>query len=72
MAIESKAKRWSMMNFASPIHHHPLFEPDGAIDADDRSVMNNLYGGIALDNPSGDTAVADYIIRVRRRRSQHG
>ncbi len=58
-----------MMNFASPIHFAPMFEPDGAINADDRAHMINLYSGIALDSPGGGpTVISEWITRARRRR----
>ena len=53
MAIDTRSKRFSMLYVASPVAFSPLFEADGAVDADDRAQTLHLYGGIAL----GETAV---------------
>ena len=58
MAVDSKAKRMSMLSFASPLAWQHHFEVDGAVDADDRAHLLHLYGGNALDNPSAVTLVA--------------
>jgi len=47
MAVDTKAKRMSMLGFGSPWSE--FFEADGAVDADDRATMLHLYGGIPLD-----------------------
>lgn len=47
MAIDTKAKRMSMLSFASPLAWGHHFEVDGAVDADDRAHLLHLYGGIA-------------------------
>jgi hypothetical protein len=52
MAIDTKAKRMSMMSFASPLAWQHHFEVDGSVDADDRAQLLHLYGGNALNNPS--------------------
>lgn len=51
MAIDSRAKRFNMLYFASPLVFCPMFEADGAVDADDRAMMLHLYGGNALAAP---------------------
>ncbi len=51
MSIDTKAKRMSMLTFASPIAWQHHFEVDGAVDADDRAHLLHLYGGNALDAP---------------------
>jgi len=48
MAIDTKAKRMSMLTTASPLAWQHHFEVDGAVDADDRAVLLHLYGGNAL------------------------
>ncbi len=53
MAIDSKAKRMSMLAFASPLAWQHHFEVDGAVDADDRAHLLHLYGGNALSTPGG-------------------
>jgi len=52
MSIDTKAKRMSMLTFASPIAWQHHFEVDGAVDADDRAHLLHLYGGNALDAPA--------------------
>ncbi len=48
MAIDSKAKRMSMLSFASPLAWQHHFEVDGAVDGDDRAQLLHLYGGNTL------------------------
>jgi hypothetical protein len=54
MAIDSREKRFSMLNFSFPVPV-ALFAADGTVDADDRAHTLNLYAGITLDNPSPPT-----------------
>ena len=49
MAIDTKAKRMSMLSVCIPIPWAHLFEVDGSVDADDRATLLHLYGGIPLD-----------------------
>ena len=56
MAIDTKAKRMSMLSFASPLAWQHHFEGDSAVDADDRAVLLHLYGGNAFDSPVASTA----------------
>lgn len=51
MAIDTAMKRFSMLNMATPHVYPRLFEPDGAVDADDRAFLLHLYGGNALEEP---------------------
>ena len=53
MAIDTKAKRMSMLSFASPLAWQHHFEVDSAVDADDRAHLLHLYGGNALASPAG-------------------
>ena len=48
MALDTKAKRMSMLALASPLAWGHHFEVDGAVDADDRAHLLHLYGGIAF------------------------
>lgn len=48
MAIDTKAKRMSMLSAASPLAWQHHFEVDGAVDADDRGVLLHIYAGNAL------------------------
>lgn len=52
MALDTAMKRYSMLNIASPVPYVRLFEPDGAVDADDRAFLLHLYGGNAFDAPA--------------------
>ena len=52
MAIDTSAKRFAMLNMASPMYVR-LFEVDGAVDADDRAYLLHLYGGNAFSAPAG-------------------
>lgn len=51
MAIDTKAKRMSMLSFASPLAWGHHFEVDGSVDADDRAHLLHLYGGNVLSDP---------------------
>lgn len=51
MAIDSPMKRFSMLNMAGGAVFPRLFEPDGAVDADDRAFLLRLYGGSPFDSP---------------------
>ncbi len=46
--IDTAEKRFSMLNFGDGAHLHVMFEPDGAVDLDDRQHLLDLYAGIAL------------------------
>jgi len=56
MAIDTKAKRMSMLSVCNPIGWSALFEVDGAIDADDRAVLLHIYAGNALGGAPADPA----------------
>lgn len=53
MAVDTAAKRFSMLNFAGGSHIHLTFQTDGQIDADDRIQLLDLYNGFSL---TGDPA----------------
>lgn len=46
MAVDTRQKRFSMMNFGEG--DQVLFEADGTVDADDRAHLLGLYSGISL------------------------
>lgn len=46
MAIDTRQKRFSMLNFGSGAHLSVLFEADGAVDLDDRQHLLDCYSGI--------------------------
>lgn len=54
MAIDSRQKRFSMLNFGDGSTIHALFEADGAVDLDDRQHLLDCYSGIAFAAPVGD------------------
>lgn len=47
MAVDTAAKRFSMLNFGTGVHVHLTFQSDGVIDADDRHHLLDLYSGFA-------------------------
>ena len=47
MAVDTAEKRFSMINFGDGTHIHLSFEPDGAVDADDRAHLLDLYSGLS-------------------------
>ncbi len=47
MAVDTRQKRMSMLNFGDGTNLHVLWEPDGTVDADDRLHLLDLYSGIA-------------------------
>ena len=48
MAVDTAAKRFSMLNFGDGTTIHLLFQSDGVVDADDRIHLLDLYNGFAL------------------------
>ena len=54
MAVDTREKRFSMMNYDG-IHSTSLFEADGTVDQDDRQHLLDMYSGILFDNPAGAT-----------------
>ena len=58
MAIDTPMKRFSMLNMAGGAVYPRLFQPDGAVDADDRAFLLRLYGGNPFDAP------ADFHIEI--------
>ena len=51
MAIDTSAKRFSIMGMANPMIK--LVIPAGAVGAAGRATFIDVYSGITLDNPSG-------------------
>lgn len=46
MAVDTREKRFAMLNFGDGTHIHAMFEADGVVDADDRAHLLDLYGGL--------------------------
>ena len=57
MAVDTKAKRMTMLSVSSPLAWAHHFEIDGAVDADDRAHLLHIYGGNALNNPAPSTTI---------------
>ena len=55
MAVDTAEKRFSMLNFGDGTNIHLLFEPDGAVDLDDRQHLLDCYSGIAFASPAVPT-----------------
>lgn len=49
MAVDTAAKRFSMLNFGDGTTIHLLFAADGSVDLGDRQHMLDCYSGIAFD-----------------------
>ena len=63
MALDTAMKRFSMLNMASSVYPL-LYEPDGAVDADDRAFLLRVYGGNALSS-TVISAIQTYAITGR-------
>ena len=63
MAIDTRHKRFSMMNFVGG-EDIMLFEPDGSVDLDDRQHLLDCYSGIAFAGVSrvDDRSIAGRVI----------
>lgn len=48
MAIDTREKRFSMLNFGDGTNIHTLFEADSSVDLDDRQHLLDCYSGIAF------------------------
>lgn len=57
MAVDTREKRFSMLNFGDGTHLHATFEADGTVDLDDRQHLLDCYSGI--DFSSGEVLTAD-------------
>lgn len=68
MAIDTAAKRFSMLNFSESSPSMLLFRADGVVDADDRSHLLALYGGIPLSVPV-QVAIGRYLTFSQKTRT---
>ena len=48
MAVDTREKRFSMLNFGDGTHIQATFEADGSVDLDDRQHLLDCYSGIAF------------------------
>lgn len=53
MAVDTREKRFSMLNFWDGTHILVTQEPDGNVDETDRATLLDLYSGIALAGAVG-------------------
>lgn len=59
MAIDTKAKRFSILNFGSAEGGAELLiDPDGTIGSGDQYHLLDLYSGITLDAPGGTVLIS--------------
>ena len=56
MAVDTAAKRFSMLNFGTGVHVHLTFQSDGTVDADDRMQLLDLYNGFVAVGPPAPAA----------------
>ncbi len=66
MAVDTRSKRFSMMNFGDFEAH--LFEADGTVDADDKYSLLGMYNGISKEEavvPVGEN-YRGFIVNVGR------
>lgn len=61
MAVNTAQRRYSMINFGDGANTPLVFQPDGAVDADDRQMLLGLYS-------MGDTGTAEGKFRRSRQR----
>ena len=64
MAVDTAAKRFSMMDFGDGAINGLVFEPDGSVDLDDRQHLLGLYGGIALGAPVVAAGLLDDVTTI--------
>jgi len=72
MAVDTRQKRMSMLNFGDGTNIHVLFEADGTVDADDRAHLLDLYSGIALASPVAIRRGKKFSWKHRRMRRVRG
>ena len=65
MTLDSSAKRGQMIAFANTIAWSPMFEPDGALDVDDRFQLLHMYGGMGAPY-YGAPGLSNYVFFKRR------
>ncbi len=53
MAIDTRERRFSMLNFSDGTHILVTQEVDSTVDASDRATLLDLYNGIALAGIGG-------------------
>lgn len=67
MAVNTRAKRFSMLAFGDGAILHSLFEADaGGVEADDKNHLLGLYSGIALAVAPLGSIQTGFMIRMGR------
>ncbi len=61
MAVDTRQKRMSMLNFAEGSTTHVLFEADGTVDLDDMQHLLDCYSGIAFNSTVVGVPIGDPI-----------
>lgn len=68
MAVDTREKRMSMMNFGDGTHLQTTFEADGTVDLDDRQHLLDCYSGIDFNSIAPTAPTGAFIPTIRRRR----
>jgi hypothetical protein len=55
--VNTRQKRFSMMNFGDGTHIHTTFEADGAVNLDDRQHLLDCYSGVAFFSTAPATSI---------------
>ena len=69
MAIDTAAKRFSILGIGSSMIKHVITDAVSGVNASERSTFLDLYSGIALDNPSASSVP---IFAYHRRQFNRG
>ena len=69
MAVDTREKRFSMLNLGDGTHIHATFESDGTVDLDDRQHLLDCYSGITFEGGvAAESRVGErWAASVRRR-----
>ena len=64
MAVDTEAKRWGMLQWASGPSYYPhVFNPDtSGLQAIERATVLKLYGGIAWATPAASASRIDWTL----------
>lgn len=65
MAVDTAARRFSMLNFWDGTTIHMLFEVDSSVDLDDRQHMLDLYSGIAFAPASTIDGAGTHVLAAQ-------
>ncbi len=65
MAVDTREKRFSMLNLGDGAHLHATFEADGAVDLDDRQHLLDCYSGIAFAGAPSNVLISQARASLR-------